>query len=355
MGLLYIRATEVISWLGEDDETADYLETLQTNRPAKGRERHRFCTSDYWDRAWVTQEVALGGRVTLCAGQRELEAQHLKGIFEGGAYSERTTNQLPPHAYALQGRSLVYLMDHFKHKESGVQRNHIHSLLALCDDGSDLQVDYDTSHDTLACHVLKSCRKSFCLCAIHTVARVLHLHYEGSGPLDDPRSLRPSPLAQITVPSLKDISLERTCSARACQKRDCDSTPQSHDAGFTFATSAAPGTVSVSFSIDRICKSRLSYVCSDWMEIDIGLTLTYRMFHHRNDSPERPSPVRIGDRRKGCTAIISDLKRCTVSFSLDFLLEISEFYARDDCCDRVTNLGTESVRPQSESTLRLYV
>jgi hypothetical protein len=62
MGLVYSQAGEVISWLGSDPAIASFVKTTSKRwvLPATDAEyqEYQFYSSEYWDRAWITQEVA---------------------------------------------------------------------------------------------------------------------------------------------------------------------------------------------------------------------------------------------------------------------------------------------------------
>ncbi|KAF1829037.1 HET-domain-containing protein, partial [Decorospora gaudefroyi] len=92
MGPIYSSAIEVIPWLGPNKYIAEFLEDAQRLRGketwrARGEGYHHFCSSEYWDRAWIIQEVALGHRVTLCASDAELNAELLQ--FEGWDHPDK--------------------------------------------------------------------------------------------------------------------------------------------------------------------------------------------------------------------------------------------------------------------------
>jgi hypothetical protein len=353
MGLIYSRATEVISWLGRDGEIADYLETFSESRHDG---LNRFLSSEYWERAWITQEVALAHRVTLCAGTSQLDAKRLGGDIAYRSHGKRILNQLPPRTHALQGRSLIYLLDHFGQKQSGIPRDRIYSLLALCDDGSDLQVDYDMSDEKLARYVLRCCKRSFCLCAIRTVTQVLQLHSTRSIDPNTSKSPRGTLFARMNLPVIRRIISQRTCSAQTCQRRDCDGTPRSHDPGFAIRSSTTPGIASIRFDLDQICERGKLFGLNywRWLNIDLDAGCPGFTFQLVNESSINSDHRTTHCRTEGCDVILSDDRNnCTVRFSFDFLLELSELYAHSGCCARVVNVGTDSEGSSIKPILRL--
>jgi hypothetical protein len=71
MGLIYTRADEVISWFGARTDIAMYL-AASAGVGGDSIGLHALCNSDYWDRAWITQEVTLARHITLMARDQEL-------------------------------------------------------------------------------------------------------------------------------------------------------------------------------------------------------------------------------------------------------------------------------------------
>lgn len=69
MGSIYERAEEVISWLGNDEAAIRCLDLDAEPSPSDNFE---FSGLSYWNRAWITQEIALARRVVLMAGSRQL-------------------------------------------------------------------------------------------------------------------------------------------------------------------------------------------------------------------------------------------------------------------------------------------
>ncbi|CAN9363767.1 hypothetical protein AA0112_g11455 [Alternaria arborescens] len=184
MGQIFSHAVKVISWLGDDERIAQFLREStpplsldmvypQHNRPGMSH----FFKSDYWDRAWITQEVGLARSITFMAGNEEVDRWQPLEEKEADAMIPRNPNPVYSENYShrWRGRSLVYLVELFFYKECHDRRDRIFSLLALCGEGSDLEVDYDISHDDLAERFLKACSNSFCFCTINMLDRVLDL------------------------------------------------------------------------------------------------------------------------------------------------------------------------------------
>ncbi|KAF1842170.1 uncharacterized protein K460DRAFT_292175, partial [Cucurbitaria berberidis CBS 394.84] len=177
MGRIFSEAKEVISWLGPNRRIAEFL----SNAPQQGFDAHGFhdfCNSEYWNRAWITQEVALSRRSTLMARGEELEMNQLpliKDEKEHSEYLSRLNDLSPRSSHRLKGKNLIYLLKKFMFKECHIARDRVFSLLALCGEGSNLQVDYKISSEELAYNILTICRQSICFCTVRVVCRALRI------------------------------------------------------------------------------------------------------------------------------------------------------------------------------------
>lgn len=74
----------------------------------------------------------------------------------------------------------------------------VFSLLGLCDEGSDLPVDYDLASYQMAFNIVSRCKQSFCLCSLGFLCEALHIMpgYFGGGA----RDFGPMKFASISVP-----------------------------------------------------------------------------------------------------------------------------------------------------------
>jgi hypothetical protein len=133
MGQIFSRAKEVLSWLGNNPEIAAYLDRVeqayiqgkdvhlnQLSLPYRGTMEYyqqlEFHQSEYWKRAWITQEVALACQVTLCAGLAEMTFELFPFTYLDGM--PPTDDLGTGKRTGLKGRSLIYLIYFFKAKES---------------------------------------------------------------------------------------------------------------------------------------------------------------------------------------------------------------------------------------------
>ncbi|KNG49902.1 HET-domain-containing protein [Stemphylium lycopersici] len=185
MGKIFEGATEVVAWLGLDKDIALFFEwvpgynlnreeTRNTEAESVQTQFGSFTKSDYWNRAWITQEVTLARRLSLMAGDKILAAELIPLLplgydFAGKMLLKRGTSQ------KLRESNLIHLLAMFSSKRCQIDRDRVFSLLAICSEGADLQVDYEIPHEMLAVRVLESCRTSFCLCSIYTMITCLSI------------------------------------------------------------------------------------------------------------------------------------------------------------------------------------
>ncbi|KAH6858890.1 heterokaryon incompatibility protein-domain-containing protein [Alternaria rosae] len=238
MGRIYSYAKEVISWFGEDKDSIAAYFVEQTSpseiavNPNLADLRLKFTYAPYWNRAWITQEVQLAQKVTLLAKTVEVDYRLLRSTdrkFLTIEHHDRRS-RIPTHWMVPPRRpswlpskpSLIYVMSEFGYKRCHDIRDRVYSLLALCDDGSDVQVDYNTSVERLARHTLECCGRSFCLCSMRIVHDVLHLGQQLSyGPLEDASS---KPFAYMTLPYHQGVLSSRKCTSKPSAFADLLST-----------------------------------------------------------------------------------------------------------------------------------
>jgi hypothetical protein len=208
----------------------------------------------------------------------------------------------------LKGQRLFYLLDKLRDKQCSNARDRIFSLLALCSDCPNLNVDYDIPPQDLALSILTSCESSVCFCSADFLDHILKAERSGDGEqLPCANTPLPGTMDHVTPfaphPDRKEfwipISLEQFCSQSSGYI-----TLHITSASSTFFDSAIDG-------------------------------ITYRWYPPRTSLPSARRPVH------GCTIqISSDRNACTLMFSLAMFLEmtrISKRKGRHECCSRVTN------------------
>jgi hypothetical protein len=147
--------------------------------------------NEYWDRAWVTQEIVLARCIVASLGN---ELFNYSDLFYHTTYMPELRIDNPFYQFEyinqkqsteLRGSSLLYLLRHFRNKKCSVPRDRVHSLLSLCDESHKLDVDYETPTAELAYQLLECYRDCMCLCAAIIVAEALHVRYKPFGKPDD--------------------------------------------------------------------------------------------------------------------------------------------------------------------------
>ena len=291
MGSIFQNAGEVIAWFGNEKGIARFFE-----RPkGSGGKFHDFWSSEYWDRAWITQEVTLAKQLTLMAGNKTLHVDDLNIVYHHGHPAYDRFKILDPAALStFKSMSLLRLLDVFKLKECERPRDKIFSLLALCGEGSDIKVDYSWSTQDVLKHVLFRCPRSLCWCSVKTLCHVLQV-YDNSG---FSRADKERPFAQFTV----SISYE-------------EGEPN-------------PSPAYINVGLDLLCdRGRFMF-----------LQITPRLDSRSVETRTRYIPPWRPERRYGsCTVKIADDRRSiTIQLSLLALLEIARGINANGVCAKST-------------------
>lgn len=155
MGTIYSKSRGVISWLGRNRHIERAFNALmfkwhhqQGQGNTKYISKHDYTTfikdglrklnwNEYWNRAWITQEIALAVEITLLAGYANLALQEFPGIWKNPRSKcslkreDIFWNDLCRHvaenvnASSLVGGDLFDLLNHFNYKACGVRRDRI--------------------------------------------------------------------------------------------------------------------------------------------------------------------------------------------------------------------------------------
>ena len=201
MGDIYSNATDVLAWLGSANIVAKHLaEVMKYGTPYLSAHRGDlwgFLGSSYWKRAWITQEVLLARRVTLCAGPVELDTLRLLLLCEQGYRLPSTVRDLISPTTNLKRASLIRLLVEHRWKDCHVPRDRIYSLLSVCGEGSDLRVDYQVSDEEVFLQTIRSCPQSVCFCSVACVARALKCFPKPNAVTAAPRPPTERPFVQL--------------------------------------------------------------------------------------------------------------------------------------------------------------
>lgn len=347
MGLIYSRAKEVLSWLGDEKNITGYLEELAhhlSHPTPRDWFYHNFINAKYWYRAWITQEIALARKVTLCAGDVELDFALLQSQFH--VLPPAITALLPGATRTLKGRSIIHLLDTFDFKDSYDRRDRIYSLLSLCGDGSDLQVDYNCSINTLAQSTLQCCRRSFCLCAVRVVAFAMNLrdnyrdywscdtHLSGDNYQADivlSQEVSSDYFAYMTLNSLQSSPQSRPCPFEFREPCNCKATALSHTPGFV-TQSPHHNASHVVLYPRNLCGS-YTYTRIEITVREDGSQPTWSVIAWV-DGKEKT--IENGQ-HAGCSVVPHNSIQCKIFFSFDFLLQIVYRMVRIRPCNRVVH------------------
>jgi len=367
MGAIFSRAKNVVSWLGDDDNIAEFLEYMRprtmseecakdkkpptSGHPESGSGFHHLCVAEYWDRAWITQELGLAREITLMAAKIELDGSLFPVLPGSESYPRRLELLRQSITMDWKGRSLIYLMNRFKLKEAHICRDRVYSLLALCGEGKDLQVDYKATDLTVAKHILRCCKKSFCLCATNLVAFILQL--KSPDPSDVAWNDRLPPFATMTLPIVSEDFLRASCfseSYHSCY-RSCNGTQQSHLPGFV-VVSPSPKLLSIYLYLGRICESyEYTFVKLDEVAHVPGFAGRWSRVRAR-----QLEPTVFTVRPYDCSLrLTNDKESYKARFSFDFLVKLAQLDRdyRSELCARVADVGTKSASSHDGPAMRM--
>lgn len=142
-------------------------------------EEHVF-KNEYWTRAWVVQEIVLAKLVEVSLDTERFPftqlIQNIRSFclnwagthFEQFAFDGEGTVK-------FRNKSLLTLLDRFQEKGCSLVHDRVFSLLALCNDGADVVVNYDLSRSLLAYLTLRAHQEKLCICSARVVASNLGL------------------------------------------------------------------------------------------------------------------------------------------------------------------------------------
>lgn len=148
----------------------------------------------YWTRAWVTQELLLARAILVVAGDAAVDfpsvvrASAYASEPGGSHFQEYANSILVQKNYFKQGSpsgrvvlsnswisdwGLMRLISHFRNKDCAISRDRIYSLLALCEEGKRITVDYNSPECEVAIQILNACGETICFCSLTKLINVL--------------------------------------------------------------------------------------------------------------------------------------------------------------------------------------
>jgi hypothetical protein len=356
MGRIYSGAKEVISWLGTNKDIAILFGQHHGNwNHASGL--YALSQSQYWQRAWVVQEILLGRHVKLMADvyMQPLDAlppYHITMPEKWTTYGMIQTRTLPMRELLQHpqqsGVTLIHLLYFFRFQSCHVPRDRIFSLLGLCREGTNLKVDYSISHHDLALRVLASCIDSFCLCAIRIVYDAL---FDSTQPYYA-RELQPTTYSSITLPIIWTES------------EDCGNVSPDESHSITVCNDQGIGS-------SEVCKIRimidLHHLCSmyqDQLVIKVCGTRVTVICLHFLENGEKEAQAWLMPDGGMVLQSLDEGRTCRILFTLGFwfhFLQSIDKYPQfrkmpilaDTCCPRITNLHNQSPEKSCMPTLGL--
>jgi hypothetical protein len=205
MGDIFSRAIRVYLWLGANATLAPTLRILQdpeaatpqdwaligTNRTAL---EGYICGNQYWERAWVIQEIFLAKSVIVWADAEPLLFEHLHWTIDyfylawkdkpiaqfklhtkGTPDTKRLTSKFVEAKTLYQGAGLKYLLLNFRDKRCEIPRDRIFSLLSMSSEGPNIKVDYSSPAFEIWLDILVHLNSTACVCSPGLIAQSLQL------------------------------------------------------------------------------------------------------------------------------------------------------------------------------------
>jgi hypothetical protein len=355
MGHIFSHAAKVISWLGDDKLIAQFLREstnplrLDASAPMRIRSGTlAFFESDYWARAWITQEVGLARLIIFMAGEEEIDRWQPPEEKEDDTISHQTVEPVyfESSSHRWRGRSLLYLLQIFCRKKCRNPSDIVYSLLGLCGEGSDLQVDYEISGQELANRVLQACSSSFCLCAVALLEEVLlewvHVLANPSTEMVEKQSSGTLSLSATPPRASGDIGL------KFMNKEIGDGEPMTVHINMRALCSSFPA---------RVCVTISPKTCYRAQDTDNGFSI-----HHNECEIKVRKSKYAGSEEWDSHSY--DLPSCSVSYDRDAqtweitfpfatLVQLTRLWALSALCTRGSGATAASVEANNEPVLRM--
>jgi hypothetical protein len=373
MGDIFSRAQEVVCWLGMDEDIATLLKIPIS--PPEERDRYwsqvenrggfeRFVYSPYWYRAWITQEITLGTKVKLMACRSILDLDHLPerpSRFSNNEYNRLTSRTITLRRHYqriyVPKKTLAELLYLFKFQQCHLTRDRVFSLLALCKEGSNIEVDYETTQEKLTAQILRCCPRTFCLCSFQILADAFRItsklsmektmltKLEGYGALTLPMIFTRE-VAQLTRSAWNDSDAdyrqdyEDTVPSKILVYMPKDRTPDQL-------------RIEVTINLNGLCPSYRSVVK---IAMEVGEGVSFHRYYDKWSSVQHKDGMEI--------SIIPGARHCSIRLSLAFWLYCARMARRqdpvqedgttlNDCCPRIFGTNVPSAQDIDAPALRL--
>ncbi|KAF7674576.1 hypothetical protein GT037_007336 [Alternaria burnsii] len=193
MGQIYSNAWRVHIWLGRTPDAGQIAEVFAKDfAPTYSnpdaiidlRRKTQLVTgyvlhNDYWNRAWVIQEIILANSAIISLDTTTLplrnfcERMHQIPVYIWQTPFEQfdTLGSHGGHA-VLRGKSLLLLLYWFRNKQCSIPHDRVFALLGICHKSDKLEIDYEMRLSDLAFRILRH-PDELCICVAALVARSL--------------------------------------------------------------------------------------------------------------------------------------------------------------------------------------
>jgi len=328
------NAKRIYPWFGTESDLVRLRNELAKPRQKARRVRKEFeafAASPYWNRAWITQEIALAQDIILLAGGELCPLEALSHYQYSDEYSAvlqqiafmrptgRASIGIEDQQDILKNKSLVSLLSKFKDRQCLLRRDRVFSLLALCGEGADVEVDYTIPEGELVWNVLRRLRHSLCLCSICIVGDVLGISAGFDGLLILPESTnKVSGFARLIMPVVRTTA--------------SPTLPGPFRSYVLCTQSPVPTWLEIRVDMEEICLLYAGWMCI--RNPDAG---EHHVF------PGSPTPHTDQHLRDEVLVnITADARSCVVLLSITYLLQkandTSMYHRRPaDCCFRSAN------------------
>jgi hypothetical protein len=232
MGKIYSEAKEVIGWLGDNELAAGFIPIMDDRAHHVFRHipddiRRHFWSivalidditcyllssmgwiwvapvnsdklsafdvviTGYWERAWITQEIALAKHVYMLVSEKEFDLDILKHAkmpkYRSAFPSELVqTYRATIGDHHCQKQHLLTLLQNYQTKKCEKRRDRVFSLLSICLEGPSLKADYTLSEELFFSTVLRTSRLTPCLCAARVASGSIDGHAISKGDIQAP-------------------------------------------------------------------------------------------------------------------------------------------------------------------------
>lgn len=180
MGHIYAHALRVVVWLGKT--VSRYRRTMRAADLDSWRSF--ILENEYWNRAWVTQEIVLARKVTVLIDDIIMSLRKLVDLVSDGltmSWLSSPMRVLINTGLLLRyGESKPRLLDLFRDgtwatKKCSIPRDRVFSILELVREGNGIAVDYESSTIDVARNILRACSDVTCVCSVLALLRALRV------------------------------------------------------------------------------------------------------------------------------------------------------------------------------------